>query len=68
LRDIPQIIPNKILGSWIERANFATYGILPRCRRCDANCKQYAARGLTLLICKKSPEFKAIAEQMEQNL
>jgi hypothetical protein len=62
---MPQIIPNKILGSWIERANFATYGILPRCRRCDEKCAQYNAKGLMRLVCKKSLEFKAVAERME---
>jgi hypothetical protein len=45
-----------VMDAAIE-ANFKTYGTLPMCRRCRCTCKQYKAKGLTRLVCPRTPDY-----------
>jgi hypothetical protein len=51
---------SKIDRQW----RFKHYGLYPRCRRCREGCQQYAAPGLTRMICKRSPEWEVENEKI----
>ena len=44
---------------------FRWYGTHAQCLGCEEKCKQYQAKGLTRLVCRKSPEWERENEKIK---